>query len=148
MPCRLFHGEPLPVPKRVLSLNLTQRNKMQRNLSKTISKFHFEKSKWKCHFQYVFTTFLHLRLLNMYMTTDPVIYTWWASLLTHWGWDKMDAISQTTFSSAFSWMKMFEFRLKLTFVPKGPINDIPALVRIMAWRRPGDKPLSEPMLVS
>ena len=24
--------------------------------------------------------------------------------LTHWGWDKMDAISQTTFSNAFSWM--------------------------------------------
>ena len=36
----------------------------------------------------------------------------------------------------------------LKFVPKGPINDIPALVQIMAWRRPGDKPLSEPMLVS
>ena len=32
--------------------------------------------------------------------------------LTHWGRDKMDAISQTTFSSAFSWMKMFELRLK------------------------------------
>ena len=32
--------------------------------------------------------------------------------LTHWGRDKMDAISQTTFGSAFSWMKMFEFRLK------------------------------------
>ena len=32
--------------------------------------------------------------------------------LTHWGRDKMDAISQTTFSSAFSWMKIFEFRLK------------------------------------
>ena len=28
-------------------------------------------------------------------------------LLTHWGWDKMDAISQTTFSNAFSWMKMY-----------------------------------------
>ena len=26
--------------------------------------------------------------------------------LTHWGRDKMDAISQTTFSNAFSWMKM------------------------------------------
>ena len=36
----------------------------------------------------------------------------------------------------------------LKFVPKGPINNIPALVQIMAWRRPGDKPLSEPMLVS
>ena len=34
------------------------------------------------------------------------------SHLTHWGRDKMDAISQTTFSSAFSWMKMFEFQLK------------------------------------
>ena len=33
-------------------------------------------------------------------------------LLTHWGRDKMDAISQTTFSSAFSWKKMWEFRLK------------------------------------
>ena len=32
--------------------------------------------------------------------------------LTHWGRDKMDAISLTTCSSAFSWMKMFEFRLK------------------------------------
>ena len=34
------------------------------------------------------------------------------------------------------------------FVPKGPINNIPALVQIMAWRRPGDKPLSEPIMVS
>ena len=24
---------------------------------------------------------------------------------------------------------------------------IPALVQVMAWRRPGDKPLSEPMIV-
>ena len=33
-------------------------------------------------------------------------------------------------------------------VPKGPINNNPALVQIMAWRRPGDKPLSETMLAS
>ena len=38
-------------------------------------------------------------------------------------------------------------KISLKFVPKGPINNIPALVQIMAWRRPGDKPLSEPMLV-
>ena len=42
-------------------------------------------------------------------------------------------------------MKIYEFRL--TFAPKGQINSIPALVQIMAWRRPGDKPLSEPMMV-
>ena len=35
-------------------------------------------------------------------------------------------------------------KFSLKFVPKGQINNIPALVQIMAWRRPGDKPLSEP----
>ena len=39
-------------------------------------------------------------------------------------------------------------KISLKFVPKGPINNIPALVQIMAWRRPGDKPLSESMMVS
>ena len=34
----------------------------------------------------------------------------------------------------------------LKFVPNGPIDNNPALVEIMAWRRIGDKPLSEPML--
>ena len=38
-------------------------------------------------------------------------------------------------------------KILLKFVPKVPINIIPALVQIMAWRRPGDKPLSEPMMV-
>ena len=38
-------------------------------------------------------------------------------------------------------------KISLKFVLKGPINNIPALVQIMAWRRPGDKPLSEPMMV-
>ena len=32
--------------------------------------------------------------------------------LTHWGWDKMTAISQTTISNVFSWMKILEFQLK------------------------------------
>ena len=36
--------------------------------------------------------------------------------------------------------------ISLKFTPKGPINNIPALVQIMAWRRPGDKPLSEPVM--
>ena len=38
-------------------------------------------------------------------------------------------------------------KISLRFVPKSPINNIPALVQIMAWRRPGIKPLSEPMMV-
>ena len=39
-------------------------------------------------------------------------------------------------------------RISLKFVPEAPIKNIPALVQIIAWRRPGDKPLSEPMMDS
>ena len=39
-------------------------------------------------------------------------------------------------------------KISLKFVPNGPINNIPALVQIMAWHRSGDKPLYEPMMVS
>ena len=37
--------------------------------------------------------------------------------------------------------------ISLKFVPKVRISNIPSLVQIMAWRRPGDKSLSEPMMV-
>ena len=34
----------------------------------------------------------------------------------------------------------------LKYVPNAPINNIPSLFQIMAWRRSGDKPLSESMM--
>ena len=39
-------------------------------------------------------------------------------------------------------------KFSLKFVPKGPINNIPSLVHIMALCRPGDKPISEPEMFS
>ena len=42
----------------------------------------------------------------------------------------------------------FSLKISLKFVHKGPINNYPSFVQIMAWRRPGDKPLSELMMVS
>ena len=42
----------------------------------------------------------------------------------------------------------FPIKISVKFVPEDPIYNIPSLIRIMAWRRPGDKPLSEPMMVS
>ena len=36
--------------------------------------------------------------------------------------------------------------ISLKFVPTGPINNRPALVQVMAWRRTGNKPLPEPTL--
>ena len=37
-------------------------------------------------------------------------------------------------------------KISLTFVPRGPIDNISALVQIMAWHLTGDKPLSKPMM--
>ena len=54
-----------------------------------------------------------------------------------------DDIFKCIFLNENVWISI-EFPLK--FVPKGPINNIPALVQIMAWCRPGDKSLSEPMM--
>ena len=39
-------------------------------------------------------------------------------------------------------------KISLKFVPGSPIDNMSALSQIMAWRRPGDKPLSEAMIVS
>ena len=38
-------------------------------------------------------------------------------------------------------------KISLKIVPKVRVNKIPALVQIMAWHRPGDKPFSEPIMV-
>ena len=37
-------------------------------------------------------------------------------------------------------------KISLKFVPKGPINNIQALIQMMAWHWIGNKPLSEPMM--
>ena len=49
----------------------------------------------------------------------------------------MAAISQTTFSSAFSSMKKKLHNISLKYVPKGRIDNMAALVQIMTWRRRG-----------
>ena len=43
---------------------------------------------------------------------------------------------------------IISIKISLKFVPKGPINNNPALVQKMAWHRSGNKPLSVPMMVS
>ena len=92
-----------------------------------------------------------VHLWHVHLTTAAL--TMWRSInqwseLTHWVRDKTATISQTTFSNAFSWKKIYEFRLRFHWglFPKVRINNIPAVVQIMAWRRPDDQPLSEPMM--
>ena len=54
-----------------------------------------------------------------------------------------DAIFKCIFLNENVWILI---GISLKFVPRGPINNIPALVQIMAWRWSGDNPLSEPMM--
>ena len=56
-----------------------------------------------------------------------------------------DDIFKRIFFNENVWISI---KISLKFVPKGPINNISALVQIIAWRRSVDKPLSDPMLVS
>ena len=51
------------------------------------------------------TPYLHLKPI----LTNVLIRRW---MLTQWGRYKMVAIFRTTYSNAFSWMKMYEFRLR------------------------------------
>ena len=50
-----------------------------------------------------------------------------------------DDIFKRIFFNENVWISI---KISLKFVPNGLINNIPALVQIMAWRRSGDKPLS------
>ena len=53
-----------------------------------------------------------------------------------------------TFKHIFLYENVWiSIEVPLKFVPEAPINNIPALVKIMAWCRPGDKSLSEPKMV-
>ena len=56
-----------------------------------------------------------------------------------------DDIFKFIFLNENAWIS---FKIWLKFVAKVPVSNIPALVQIMVWCRPGDKPLSEPMMVS
>ena len=83
------------------------------SLMKFYSKFRYfnwRKPNWKCSLE----NGDHFISAPMFYRnpTNPNFHSTFSKHLTHWGRDKMDAISQTTFSNAFSWMKMHEFRLR------------------------------------
>ena len=68
--------------------------------------------------------------------------------LTQLSTDKMAAIMADDLSKYIFMNEKFciLIRISLKFVLKGPIDNKSVLVQVMAWRRIGDKPLSEPML--
>ena len=88
-------------------------------------------------------------------STDHRMWVIWEAMMLMWhyfntlrlrrnGRHFADGIFKYIFLNENVWIPI---KISIKFVPKGPINNIPALVQIMAWRRPGNKPLSEPMMV-
>ena len=63
--------------------------------------------------------------------------------------DKMAAIFADDILKCISMNEKncISIQISLKFVPKGPIDNKWALVQVMAWRRIGDKPLPETMLI-
>ena len=56
-----------------------------------------------------------------------------------------DDISKCIFLNENVWISL---KISLKIVPEIPINNISPLGQIMAWHWPGNKPISEPMMVS
>ena len=55
-----------------------------------------------------------------------------------------DDILKCIFLNEIIWISI---KISFEIAPKGPNNNMAALVQIVAWRRPGDKTLSEPMMI-
>ena len=80
---------------------------------------------------------------------------WWIQFSDSWFFNTLRPRQNGRLFADDTFIRIFlienvwiSIKISLKFVPKGPINNIPALVQIMAWRRLGDKPLSETMLAS
>ena len=73
----------------------------------------------------------------------------WTIVSTHWERPRQDGrhFPDDIFKCIFlNENVQILIKISLKFVPKDPINNIPALVKIMAWHRRGHKPLSEPKM--
>ena len=130
-----------------------------------MSKWHFEAwlefrhPKWIC---YSLWNLLAICCMAYQHTKGKkVLQTWWwwchlisvihkPISLIHWAQNKMVVIFHTKSFNGFSRMKMdaLWFKFSLKFVSRGLVENNSALVQIMTLHRPGDKPLSEPMMVS
>ena len=95
---------------------------------------------------------------NYFQSAFEDIYTYWwpcprlgLYLLTHWGWDKIAAIFQTTLSNAIIWMKMHKFWLygsKWQYSSTGSDNGmVPTRQQAIIWTNDTYLPMIPMMLL-
>ena len=86
-----------------------------------------------------------LTIISSFAALEIVIVTINTLRLRQDGRHFPDDILKCIFLNENVWISL---TISLRCVRKVRINNIPSLVQIMAWRRPGDKPLSGTMMVS
>ena len=97
-----------------------------------------------CHQTPTFPS-LTLRWVSFQFHVQNRLCVWWLAILgshqvflTHWSWNKMATLSNGIIGTLIKiWLK---------YVSEGAIDNMSALVQIMAWRRTGKKPLPEPIM--
>ena len=78
----------------------------------------------------------HLELFEKAVTTTLLIQPLRLVVLAHWGRVKMAAIcADDILKCIFLNKKWISIKISLKCIPKGPIDNMTALVQIMAWRR-------------
>ena len=84
--------------------------------------------------------------IMMWFTGMPLCFNRpeWVNTL-RWRQNFADDFLKCIFLNENVWVSL---KISLKFVPNVRIYNITALVQIMDWRRPGYKPLSEPIMVS
>ena len=75
----------------------------------------------------------------MALSYESCIRVEWLNSLRPRQGQNADDIFKCIFSNENVWIPI---KISLMFVSKGPINNIAALVQIMAWRRPGETDLN------
>ena len=125
-----------------------------RMIAQTQNKFWTNATSWCISDRYPIS--LKAQISNLDVTVYPPAYWTWslATAPTHHFntlrprqnvWHFADSIFKHIVFNENVWILITS---SLKFVPKGPTNKFSALVQIMAWHLPGNKPLSEPMMIS
>ena len=99
-----------------------------------------------------YTLKLHLFHINPSLQCPLLALLYWCPIfksitlrLRENGLHFTDDISKCIFFNEKFWISNY---ISLKYFPYGLLDNMAALVQIMAWRRRGDKPLSEPIMVS
>ena len=97
-----------------------------------------------CPFCQIPPIWLAIWYIHHYRVIPAQSFQLWITVLTHLLLDKMATILANDIFKCIFLNENIKFfiQISLKFVPQDPIDNKPALVQVMAWRRTGDTPIT------